>query len=108
MGSACEGSSGKRAAETERGGVEGRSIVSADKPLKRGDRVFIHDPKHPWSGHAGVLIAFEEFGPGQGLKWTGWRIELDGNCGQAYAAPEQLMGPGRVDSIRMTGRRARR
>lgn len=83
-------------------------MPDTQKPLKRGDRVFITNPKHPWSGHAGVLIAFEEYGPGPPpLKWTGWKIQLDGH-GTCYANADELMGPGRVDSIRLTGRRIRR
>jgi hypothetical protein len=71
------------------------------RPLKPGDRVFITGPKHPYLSHAGELIAFEKYG----LGWTGWRVKLDGNHGETYADPDELMGPGRVDSIRMTGRR---
>ena len=69
--------------------------------LQPGDRVSITEQKHPYVGHAGELIAFETYG----LGWTGWRVNLDGNHGETYANPDELMGPGRVDSIRMTGYR---
>lgn len=69
--------------------------------LKAGDRVFITGYDHPWKGHAGNLIAYETYG----LGWTGWRVKLDGWAGECYAKPEEFMGPGRVDSIRMKGRR---
>jgi hypothetical protein len=68
-----------------------------------GDRVFITDQSHPWVGRAGELVIYEAYG----LGWTGWRIKLDENCGETYASPDQFMGPGRVDSIRMFGRRKR-
>lgn len=66
--------------------------------LKAGDRVFITDQKHPWVGCAGELIAYEKYG----LGWMGWRMRLDGNCGESYVNANQVMGPGRVDSIRIT------
>ena len=69
--------------------------------MKPGDRVFIHGQGHPNQTHAGELIAFETYG----LGWTGWRIKLDGNHGETYANEDELMGPGRVDSIKMTGYR---
>jgi len=69
--------------------------------LKPGDRVFVIGPEHPWNSHAGELIAFETYG----LGWTGWRVMLDGNCGECYANADELMGPGRVESIRMSGSR---
>lgn len=65
---------------------------------KPGDRVFIHGKGHPWQTHAGELLAYEEYGPGGGLKWKGWRIRLD-NGFECYANSEELMGPGRVDRI---------
>ena len=69
--------------------------------LKPGDRIFITSQTHPWAGSAGELVAYETYG----LGWTGWRIKLDGNCGECYANPDEFMGPGRVDSIRMVGQR---
>jgi hypothetical protein len=71
--------------------------------LKAGDRVFITDQSHPWLGHAGITEVFETYG----LGWTGWRTKLD-NGMSTYVTDGQVMGPGRVDSIRMTGRRRRR
>jgi hypothetical protein len=80
--------------------------LSGNVSLKPGDRVFIKSQSHPWVGYAGELIAFEEYGPGPPpLRWTGWRIKLDGWNGECYANADELMGPGRVDSIKMTGRR---
>ena len=76
--------------------------------MKPGDRVFITGPNHPWKGHAGELVAYEQYGPGQGLKWWGWRVKLDGNCGECYANEGDLMGPGRVDSIKVTMRPRRK
>ena len=69
--------------------------------LSPGDRVFITRQTHPWFQHAGELIVFEKYG----LGWTGWRMKLDGNCGETYVTPEEVMGPGRVDSMTMTMRR---
>lgn len=54
--------------------------------ISTGDRVFIQDGTHPWSGHAGITLAYERYG----LGWTGWRIRLDGNCGECYANASQL------------------
>jgi hypothetical protein len=73
------------------------------KELKAGDRVFILPP-HPWATHAGELIVYETYG----LGWQGWRVKLDGNCGECYVKADEVMGPGKVDSIRMIGGRARR
>ena len=73
----------------------------AIRELKPGDRVFIMGQNHPYLGHAGELIAFEAYG----LGWTGWRVKLDGNHGETYANPDELMGPGRVDSVRMNFRK---
>lgn len=56
--------------------------------LKPGDRVFIVG-SHPWVTHAGVLIAWERYG----LGWFGWRVKLDGNCGECFAGPEHLLKP---------------
>lgn len=70
--------------------------------LKAGDRVFITDQKHPWIGRAGELIAYEKYG----LGWMGWRMKLDEPYGQeTYVNADQVMGPGRVDSIRITTRK---
>lgn len=77
------------------------------KVLKSGDRIFITDQRHPWVGQAGTILHHEEYGPGGGLKWTGWRAALD-NGFETYVNSEQVMGPGRVDSIRMSGRRRAR
>jgi len=62
--------------------------------LRPGDRVMIIGD-HPWVTHAGELVAFEAYG----LRWTGWRVKLDGNCGECYARPDELLKP-RVDTIR--------
>ena len=70
--------------------------------MKSGDRVMMIGG-HAWAGHAGTLIAFEKYG----LGWTGWRIALDGNCGECYANEDQLAVP-RVDSIKITYRKRRR
>lgn len=75
--------------------------------MKPGDRVFITGPNHPWCGYAGVLEVFEAYGPAE-FGWTGWRVKLDGSNGSAYANADELMGPGRVDSVRMTGKRRKR
>lgn len=74
------------------------------KVLKAGDRVFITDQKHPWVGRCGELLAYEKYG----LGWMGWRVKLDGNCGEAYVNTDQVMGPRRVDSIRMTTKKRKR
>ena len=77
--------------------------------LKPGDRVFITGYDHPWKGKTGELIAFETYGPGPPpLKWTGWRVKLDGWDGECYANASELMGPGRVDRITMKGSRRRK
>lgn len=55
--------------------------------LKAGDRVFITDKKHPWSGHAGETIVYERYG----LGWMGWRVKLDGNCGETYISESQVV-----------------
>lgn len=79
--------------------------MNHQKPLlKSGDRVFILGPKHPHFSKAGELVAFEKYGPGM-YNWSGWRVKLDGNDGECYANADELMGPGRVDSIKMSGRR---
>ncbi|MCL5743768.1 MAG: hypothetical protein M1541_07550 [Acidobacteria bacterium] len=80
--------------------IQADTLTGGSTPLKGGNRVFILPP-HPWAGHAGELIAYETYGMG----WQGWRIKLDGNCGECYASESELMGPARVDSIRMSGRR---
>ena len=71
--------------------------------LKPGERVMIIG-NHPWASYAGTLVAFEEYGPGHGLRWKGWRIRLDGNYSQCYASEHELSVP-RVDSMRYTARR---
>jgi len=68
--------------------------------MKIGDRVFITDQDHPWLGHSGEVVSGEE---SYGLGWKGYRVQLAGCCGETYIKPDQVMGPGRVDSIRMTG-----
>lgn len=62
-----------------------RAKKVARQPLKSGDRVFILSG-HPWGGHAGNLIAYENYG----LGWLGWRVKLDGWNGECYANPEEL------------------
>ena len=52
---------------------------------------------HPWAGNAGTLVAYEKYG----LGWYGWRVNLDGNCGECYVDEDQLR-TSRVDSIRVT------
>lgn len=74
--------------------------MSTLETLKAGDRIWMLPP-HPWAGHAGEVVAYEKYG----LGWMGWRIKLDGNCGECYAKREEFMGPARVDSIRITGKR---
>ena len=65
-----------------------------------GDRVFITDQQHPWLGYSGAVVSGEET---YGLGWKGYRVALDGTCGQeTYVKPDQVMGPGRVDSITYT------
>jgi hypothetical protein len=76
-------------------------VSETKRELKAGDRVYVLPP-HPWGDHAGELIAYEKYG----LGWFGWRVKLDGNCGECYANTQDLMGPGRVDSIRITRRRS--
>jgi hypothetical protein len=56
--------------------------------FKSGDRVTVVG-EHPWSTHAGTLIAYEKYG----LGWMGWRVELDGNCGECYANATDLRKP---------------
>lgn len=71
--------------------------------LKIGDRVFITDQKHPWSGKAGEVVFGEET---YGLGWKGYRVKIDDTCGhECFVRPDQVMGPGRVDSITYTMRR---
>lgn len=70
--------------------------------MTKGDRVMITG-RHPWAGHAGTLIACEKYG----LGWLGWRIVLDGNCGECYAKEEEMIAP-RVDSIRYTMKTSRK
>jgi hypothetical protein len=72
--------------------------------MKIGDRVFITDQKHPWIGRAGEVISGEET---YGLGWKGFRVELDGNCGETYVRQDQVMGPGRVDKMTMTMKRSK-
>ena len=67
-----------------RHGENGRPMKGSG--LVEGARVFIKDSNHPWGSHAGELVAFEKYG----LGWTGWRIKLDGNCGECYANSDQL------------------
>ena len=55
--------------------------------LEPGMRVSIVG-NHPWAQHSGRLIAYEKYG----LGWFGWRVELDGNCGECYAKPNELIG----------------
>lgn len=69
------------------------------KTLKIGDRVFITDNHHPWHGKAGTVVSDTET---YGLGWTGQRVQLDDNCGEAYIKPDQVMGPGRVTSMKIT------
>lgn len=52
-----------------------------------GDRIFIDDRKHPWVDHSGEVISGLET---YGLGWHGYRVELDGNCGETYVMPEQV------------------
>ena len=74
--------------------------------MKIGDRVFITDQSHPWLGKAGEVISNEET---YGLGWKGYRVRLDGTCGQeCYVRPDQVMGPGRVDRMTVTMRRTKR
>jgi hypothetical protein len=54
--------------------------------MKAGDRVVVVG-KHPWATHAGTLVAWEKYG----LGWLGWRVALDGNCGECYAATHELL-----------------
>ena len=70
--------------------------------MKSGDRAMVIG-SHPWAGNAGTLVAFEKYG----LGWTGWRVQLDGNCGECYANEDQLSTP-RVDSIRITYRKTKK
>jgi hypothetical protein len=57
-----------------------------NQELRPGDKALIVG-KHPWAGHSARLIAYEKYG----LGWWGWRVEVDGACGQeAYAKPEEL------------------
>lgn len=57
--------------------------------LNSGDRVFVVG-NHPWAGRAGELIGYEKYG----LGWMGWRVALDGNCGECYANGSQLKKAG--------------
>jgi len=52
--------------------------------MKAGDRVCIVGA-HPWTGEAGEIIAFEEYG----LGWRRWRVRLDVG-GECYAPPHQI------------------
>ena len=70
--------------------------------MKAGDRVMVVG-NHPWAGHAGTLVAWENHPMGGQC----WRVKLDGNCGECYANEDQLRTP-RVDSIRITYRKSRR
>ncbi len=53
--------------------------------MSPGDRVFIKSKKHPWSGEAGELVAFEKYG----LGWMAWRVQLD-NGASCYANAEDM------------------
>lgn len=53
--------------------------------LKQGDRVTVI-ADHPWATHSGTLVSYERYG----LGWMGWRVMLDGNCGECYAEPDEL------------------
>jgi hypothetical protein len=53
-----------------------------------GDRVMVIGD-HPWATHAGTLIAYERYG----LGWRGWRVKLDGNCGECYASESEMLRP---------------
>ena len=70
--------------------------------MKIGDPVFINDKSHPWHSHFGEVISDEET---YGLGWKGYRVKLADNCGETYVTPDQVMGPGRVDSMTYTMRR---
>ena len=76
-------------------------MTDAATKSKAGDRVFILPP-HPWNGHAGELIAYETYG----LGWKGWRVKLDGNCGECYAKPEEMMmNQPRIEKITFMSRK---
>lgn len=58
--------------------------------MKPDDRVYITDPKHPWYEHAGEVVSGEET---YGLGWKGYRVRIDGTCGQeCYVRPDQVFG----------------
>lgn len=69
------------------------------KTLAIGDRVFITDQKHPWVANSGRVISGIET---YGLGWTGYRVKLDANCGETFVQPDQVMGPGKVTSTRLS------
>lgn len=60
-------------------------MTTPTNDFKAGDRVTVIG-KHPWTSHAGTLVTHERYG----LGWMGWRVKLDGNCGDCYAEPEEL------------------
>lgn len=45
--------------------------------------------KHPRATEAGSLVALEEYGPGEPLRWWGWRVALD-TGGECYANAADL------------------
>ena len=75
------------------------------KTLSIGDRVFITDQKHPWIANFGSVVSGIET---YGLGWTGYRVKLDGNCGETFVRPDQVMGPGKVTSISLSCKRKTR
>lgn len=70
--------------------------------MNNGDRVLIVG-QHPWSDEVGTLIVFEEYGPGNGLRWKGWRVALDIGT-ECYVNPANLL---LVRAQRATKKRAR-
>jgi len=71
--------------------------------LKIGDRVFITDQSHPWIGKAGDVVSDEET---YGLGWKGYRVKLDGTCGQeCFVRADQVMVRGRVTRMTFTSKR---
>ena len=74
--------------------------------MKIGDRVFITDQSHPWNSHSGEVVSGEE---AYGLGWKGYRVKVDGTCGQeCYVRENQVLGLGRVDKMTLTVRRTKR
>jgi len=77
--------------------------AASTRKLKIGDPVFIIDQSHPWLGKFGEVVSDEET---YGLGWKGYRVKLDNTCcHECYVRADQVMGPGRIDSIRLTGKR---